>query len=59
MVFAVTLDVPSAQLVTVRHETSDGTATAGQDYARTSGTLTFAPGAKVSGRSWCGCATMR
>ena len=44
LVFAVTLlGSPSSQ-VTVNYATSDGTATAGQDYTSTSGTLTFAAG---------------
>ena len=42
--FAVTLGRESASTVTVDYATSDGTATAGSDYTRTSGTLTFAPG---------------
>ena len=42
--FAVTLDRASAQAVTVRYATSDGTASAGTDYDRTAGTLSFAPG---------------
>ena len=41
---AVTLDTPSASTVTVAFGTEDGTATAGSDYATTSGTLTFASG---------------
>ncbi len=42
--FAVTLDRASTLTVTVAYATSDGTATAGQDYTATSGTLTFSPG---------------
>ena len=42
--FAVTLDRSSTGTVTVEYATSDGTATAGDDYTATSGTLTFAPG---------------
>ena len=42
--FAVTLDAPSAGPVTVDYATSDGTAQAPDDYAQTSGTLTFAAG---------------
>ena len=44
MDFAVTLSRVTADTVTVDYATSDGTATAGEDYAATSGTLTFAPG---------------
>ena len=42
--YTVTLSAPSSSPVTVRYNTIDGTATAGQDYTATSGTLTFAPG---------------
>ena len=42
--FTVTLDAVSGQAVTVDWETSDGTATAGEDYTAGNGTLTFAPG---------------
>ena len=42
--FVVTLDRSSTGTVTVDYATSDGTATAGDDYTATSGTLTFAPG---------------
>ena len=42
--FAVSLDRVSTLTVTVDYATSDGTATAGDDYTATSGTLTFAPG---------------
>jgi len=48
MVFTVTLSNPSCQKVTVKYETRDGNAKAGEDYVATSGTLTFAPG-KTSG----------
>ena len=44
LVFTVTLDVASDAEVTVDYATSDGTATAGQDYTAASGTLTFAAG---------------
>ena len=44
LAFAVALDGPSARRVSVDYATSDGTATAGADYLRTSGTLVFAPG---------------
>lgn len=39
-----TLSKVSETPVTVAYETHDGTATAGQDYTTTTGTLTFAPG---------------
>jgi subtilisin family serine protease len=47
--FTVTLDNPSAQTVTVRFATANGTANGGslssnKDYGTTSGTLTFNPG---------------
>ena len=42
--FAVTLSRAASAAVTVDYATSDGTATAGSDYAETSGTLTFAVG---------------
>ena len=41
-VFTVTLSAVSEDAVTVAYETSGGTATAGDDYTTTSGTLTFA-----------------
>ena len=44
MVFTVTLSAPSGRAVTVNYATANGTATAGQDYTATSGTLTFAAG---------------
>ena len=40
----VTLSRTSTGTVTVDYATADGTATAGDDYTSTSGTLTFAPG---------------
>jgi Calx-beta domain/Beta-propeller repeat len=43
-IFTVSLADISTQTVTVSYATSDGTATAGSDYASISGTLTFAPG---------------
>jgi hypothetical protein len=43
--FQITLSPPSTNTVTVNYLTVDGTATAGQDYQFTSGTLTFLPGA--------------
>lgn len=42
--FVATLSKPSTETVTVRYATSNGTATAGVDYAATTGTVTFAPG---------------
>ena len=42
--FVVTLAPAAAGVVTVDYATSDGTATAGDDYTATSGTLTFAAG---------------
>lgn len=44
MNFTVKLSAASSDAVTVKYATADGTATAGQDYAATSGTLTFAAG---------------
>ena len=44
VVITVRLNAPSAQVVTVAYATSDGTATAGSDYAATNGTLTFSAG---------------
>ena len=48
--FAVTLDRAAGTTVTVDYATSDGTATAGSDYAAASGTLTFAAGDTVKDR---------
>ena len=42
--FPVTLSAPSPDTVTVAWRTVDGTATAPDDYERSSGTVTFAPG---------------
>ena len=42
--FAVTLSRAPSRPVTVDYATADGTATAGEDYTATSGTLTFAAG---------------
>ena len=42
--FAVTLTAAASEPVTVDWSTADGTATAGQDYVASSGTLTFAAG---------------
>jgi len=44
MTFTVTLSAAYDQAVTVKYATNDWTATAGEDYVATSGTLTFAPG---------------
>ena len=44
VVFTVSLSAASSQQVTVDYATSDGTATAGEDYTATSGTLTFTAG---------------
>ena len=44
LTFEVTLDRAATEPVTVDYATSDGTATAGEDYRSTSGTLTFAVG---------------
>lgn len=41
---AVTLSSGSSQAITVHYATANGTAVAPQDYAATSGTLTFQPG---------------
>jgi PKD repeat protein len=40
----VSLSRPSDETITVDYATSDGTATAGEDYTGMSGTLTFTPG---------------
>jgi len=40
----VTLSNPSVETVTIDYATANGSATAGNDYVATSGTLTFAPG---------------
>ena len=42
--FAVTLDSAGADTVTVDYATANGSATAGEDYTATSGTLSFAAG---------------
>ena len=44
LAFAVKLDGPASYRITVDYATSDGTATAGEDYTQTSGTLGFAAG---------------
>jgi hypothetical protein len=43
-VFTVTRSGPSDQITTVKYNTANGTASAGSDYAATSGTVTFNPG---------------
>lgn len=43
--FTLSLSAPSATPVTCSYATSDGSATAGSDYAATAGTVIFAPGA--------------
>ncbi|HSU07035.1 MAG TPA: Calx-beta domain-containing protein [Acetobacteraceae bacterium] len=42
--FEITLSRPSASTISLPFHTADGSATAGSDYAATSGTLSFAPG---------------
>ncbi len=42
--FTATVSVPSANTVTVNYATTNGSATAPDDYTATNGTLTFAPG---------------
>ena len=44
LAFTVSLSKASDKTVTVDYATSNGTATAGQDYAAKTGTVTFAPG---------------
>ena len=44
MTFPVTLSSPLDTAISVDFATADGSATAGEDYAPASGTLTFAPG---------------
>jgi hypothetical protein len=47
MPFTVTLSTAYGSAVTVNYTTADGTATGGDDYTATSGTLTFNPGETV------------
>ena len=47
MRFVVRLDAASGRTVTVRYATANVTATAGRDYTRVSGTLTFGAGTTV------------
>ena len=42
--FVITLDRPSAGVVSINYATQDGTALAGSDYVAEAGTLKFAPG---------------
>jgi hypothetical protein len=42
--FTVRLSAPSPRAVTIGYATANGTATAGEDYTPTSGSLTFSPG---------------
>ena len=44
MLFAFTLNVPSAQTITINYATANGSALAGTDYSATNGVVTFAPG---------------
>lgn len=44
MTFQVTLSAPTTNAVSVDYVTANGSATAGADYAATTGTLLFAPG---------------
>ncbi|WP_161976448.1 Calx-beta domain-containing protein [Mycolicibacterium sp. CH28] len=44
MAFTVTLSKASTSTVTLSYTTANGTATAGQDYVASAGTVTFAPG---------------
>ena len=46
-VFRLQLDRDNTQTVTVNYATADGTATAPDDYTRTSGIATFAPGTRT------------
>ena len=48
VVFTVSISAASGSEVTVDYATSDGTATAGQDYTGTTGTLTFAANSVAS-----------
>ena len=48
VVFTVSISAASGSSVTVDYATSDGTATEGQDYTDTSGTLTFAANSTAS-----------
>ena len=49
LAFTVTLSRTTGADVTVDYETSDGTAEAGADYTRTSGTLTIGAGSRSAG----------
>ena len=50
IVFTVSISAANSEAVTVDYATSNGTATAGQDYTSTSGTLTF-PANSVASRT--------
>jgi hypothetical protein len=46
--FDIRLDAPNANPVLVSYATSDGTASAGEDYLPVAGTVTFPPGARIA-----------
>ena len=49
LIFYLALNTPSDRVVSLKYETVDGTATAGEDYQERSGTLAFIPGTVVTG----------
>ena len=51
LIFYVALNTRSDRVVSLKYETVDGTATAGEDYQERSGTLAFIPGTVVTGIS--------
>ncbi len=59
LAFTVSLSAASTSQVTVAYATSNGTATAGQDYTAKSGTLTFAPGVTSQRSPWPSPVTRR